>query len=48
VNNTRKKDIIKFFVAGAFALALAKVEKLIDKKADEYFPDEDSDQEKND
>lgn len=45
MKNMRKKDIIKFFVGGAIALALAKAEKLIDKKADEYFPEE-ADQEK--
>lgn len=47
VNNKRKKDLIKFVIGGAIALVLAKAEKLIDKKADDYFPDEDSDQEKN-
>lgn len=47
MNNKRKKDIIKFLVGGAIALVLAKAEKLIDKKADDYFPDEDSDQEDN-
>ncbi|AOZ64916.1 hypothetical protein [Streptomyces phage Psst4] len=36
-----KKDIVKFLVAGAFAVLLSKIEKGINNKADEYFgPDE--------
>ena len=47
MNNKRKKDIVKFIVGGIVALALAKAEKFIDKKTDEHFPDEETDQEDN-
>lgn len=36
-----KKDIVKFLVAGAFAVLLSKIEKAVNNKADDYFgPDE--------
>lgn len=47
MNNKRKKDIIKFIVGGAFALILAKIETAINEKADERYPDEETDQEDN-
>lgn len=41
LSNQNKKDLVKFLVAGAFAVLLSKLEKGINKKADEFFgPDE--------
>jgi hypothetical protein len=41
VTPKQKKDIVKFLVAGAFALLLSKIEDRINDKADDYFgPDE--------
>lgn len=42
LSNKRKKDIVRFIVGGVVALLLSKSEKIINKKADDYFgPDED-------
>lgn len=46
MNNKQKKALIKFLLAGATGLILSKIEEVINKKADERFPDE-VDQEKN-
>ncbi|WPJ30661.1 hypothetical protein [Streptomyces phage Psst1] len=36
-----KKDIVKFLAAGLAAVLLSKIEKAINKQADDYFgPDE--------
>lgn len=41
MKNQQKKDLVKFLVAGAFAVLLSKIEKTINNKADEHFgPDE--------
>lgn len=37
VNAAQKKALVRFVVAGAFALLLSKVETLINDKADDYF-----------
>jgi hypothetical protein len=47
VNNKQKKALVRFVLAGIAALALHKVEEVINDKTDECFPDEDSDQEDN-
>jgi hypothetical protein len=41
VKNQSKKEIVVFLAAGLAALAMHKIEKFINKKADDYFgPDE--------
>lgn len=37
MNAAQKKALVRFVVAGAFALLLSKVETLINDKADDYF-----------
>ena len=46
MNNKQKKALVRFFLAGAAALLLHKVEEVINDKTDERYPDEDSDQKK--
>lgn len=40
MNNSQKKALIRFVIAGAAALILHKVESFVNDKADEHFPDE--------
>lgn len=47
MNNKQKKALIKFFIGGIAAYALSKAEDFINEKADERFPDEETDQEDN-
>lgn len=44
LSNKNKKDLIVFLVAGAAAVLIKKIEKTINKKADEYFPDDEESQ----
>jgi hypothetical protein len=44
LSNKNKKDIVVFLAAGAAALLIRKIEKIINKKADEYFPDDEESQ----
>lgn len=42
MKNAQKRALIRFAVAGAIALILHKVEDIVNNKADDYFPDEES------
>ena len=35
--NQQKKDLVKFLAAGIAAVLLGRIEKMINKQADEYF-----------
>ena len=47
MKNKQKKALIKFILGGLAALALSQVESFINEKADERYPDEETDQEDN-
>lgn len=40
MNSKQKKAIVRFLAAGVVALLIHKAEDVINKKADEIFPDE--------
>ena len=44
LSNKNKKDIVIFFAAGIAGLLIKKIEKAINKKADEYFSDDEESQ----
>jgi len=44
LSNKNKKDLIVFVAAGVAAVLLKKIEKAINKKADDYFPDDEESQ----